>query len=146
MVESLEPRAATAGDLEAIHALLVAAGLPTDGVAESIEHFRVFDIGDGVVASAGVELHGECALLRSLVVAPELRGRGLAGRLVEGVIEHARALGSSAVYLLTTDADGYFAGCGFERIARQDAPGEIRDCQEFRELCPDSAILMQRDI
>ena len=146
MSESLQLRTAGSGDLEAIRSLLAAEGLPIEGVAESIEHFLVIDNGDGVVASAGIELHGNCALLRSVVVVPELRGRGLAGRLVERLVEHARALGSRAMYLLTIDADGYFVAHEFERIARERAPQEILDCQEFRHLCPDSAILMQRKI
>lgn len=146
MIESLKLRAATSGDLRGICALLAAESLPTEGVDEAIAHFRVFEDGDGVVAAAGVEPHGACALLRSLVVAPQLRGRGLAGRLVEAVLAEARAHGSSAVYLLTIDADRYFAGRGFEHVPRERAPKEIRECQEFRALCPDSAVLMRREI
>lgn len=146
MGTSLQLRAAGYGDLEAICSLLAAEGLPTEGVAESIEHFLVFDDGDGVVAAAGIEVHGASALLRSVVVTPELRGHGLAGRLVERMAEHARALGACAMYLLTIDADDYFANHEFERIPRKHAPGEILGCREFRELCPDTAVLMQRDV
>lgn len=146
MIESLQLRTATSDDLGTICMLLAAEGLPTDGVAEAIEHFLVFEDGDAVVAAAGAELHGVSALLRSVVVAPGHRGRGLAGRLVTAMIEHARALGSTAVYLLTTDADGYFRDHGFERVSRDTAPAEILACQEFRELCPDTAILMRREI
>ena len=144
MSESLELRAASSEDLPAIRALLSAEQLPTAGVEAAIAHFRVFADGGGIVASAGVEPYGACVLLRSLVVAPELRGRGLAGQLVEAVLGQARTLGASSVYLLTTDAADYFAGRGFERVAREQAPSEIRECQEFRELCPDSAVLMRR--
>lgn len=146
MGESLQLRAAGFGDLEPICSLLAAEGLPTEGVAESIEHFLVFDNGDGVVAAAGIEVHGASALLRSVVVAPELRGRGLAGRLVDRMAENARALGVSAMYLLTIDADGFFANHDFERLPRKHAPGEILGCREFRELCPDTAVLMQRNV
>ena len=123
-------------------ALLAAEGLPDGGIAEGITHFLVLDDGQGVVAAAGIEPHGAAALLRSVVVAPACRGRGLARRLTERMLERARELGLGSLYLLTTDADAYFAGLGFTSVSRDQAPEEIRRCQQFTELCPDTAVLM----
>ncbi len=97
-----------------------------------------------MVAAAGIECHGEAALLRSVVVAPACRGRGLARRLTERMAERARALGHDALYLLTMDADGYFEGLGFAAVSRDEAPEGIRGCRQFVEQCPDSAVLMRR--
>ena len=143
MAEHLQLRAATAFDVPAMEALLAAEGLPTGGVAEGIAHFQVLDNGEGVIAAAGIEPHGDNALLRSVVVAPQHRGRGLARRLTEGMAQHAREQGHEAVYLLTMDADGYFADLGFARIDRDDAPETIRSSEQFREQCPDTAVLMR---
>ena len=125
-------------------ALLAAEGLPQGGVAEGITHFHVLDDGHGVIATAGIEAHGSSALLRSVVVAPANRSRGLARRLIVRMLQHVRELGHDSLYLLTMDADEYFAGLGFIRLSRDDAPEEIRRCQQYREQCPDSAVLMRK--
>jgi amino-acid N-acetyltransferase len=143
MAEHPQLRAATAADLPAMEALLAAEGLPTEGVAENIMHFQVMDHGNGVIAIAGIEPHGASALLRSVVVAPEHRDRGLARRLTEGMVRHARALGHDSLYLLTTDADRYFGGLGFTPIERDQAPDPIRNSRQYREQCPDTAVLMR---
>lgn len=127
-------------------ALLAAEGLPEGGIAEGITHFVVLDDGQGVIAAAGIEPHGASGLLRSVVVAPACRGRGLARRLTECMLERARALGLASLYLLTTDADAYFAGLGFAPVTRDEAPEEIQHCQQFTELCPDTAVLMRKAV
>ncbi len=136
-------RVASSDDLPAMVALLAAEDLPEGGVAEGITHFHVIEDGHGVVATAGIELYGRSALLRSVVVAPAHRGRGLARRLTEHAVQHAGRLGHDALYLLTMDAEEYFAGLGFTRVPRDEAPEEIRSCRQYREQCPDSAVLMR---
>ena len=145
MGEEPQLRTATRDDLPAMVALLAAEGLPEGGVAEGITHFQVLDDGDDVIAIAGIETHGASALLRSVTVAPSHRGRGLARRLTEHMVQNARALGHESLYLLTMDADAYFAGLGFTRVSRADAPREIRACRQYHEQCPDSAVLMRLD-
>ena len=142
MSEPVNLRHATADDVPGIVALLEPAGLPGVGVAECIEHFYVLEAADGIVAAAGLEPHGRVGLLRSVVVAPSHRGRGLAKRLCDRIAQHARDLEHRSMYLLTMDADDYFSRHGFMRLAREEAPDEIRASREFSELCPDSAILM----
>ncbi len=144
--ERLHLRAATTDDLPAMVALLAAEGLPQGGIAEGITHFHVLDDGHGVIATAGIEPHGSSALLRSVVVAPIHRGRGFARRLTERMLQHARELGHDSLYLLTMDANEYFAGLGFTRVSRDEAPEEIRSCQQYREQCPDSAVLMHKAV
>jgi N-acetylglutamate synthase-like GNAT family acetyltransferase len=146
MGEQLHLRAATKDDLPAMLAMLAAEGLPEGGIAEGITHFQVFDDGRGIVAAAGIEPHGASALLRSVVVAPACRGRGLARRLTERMLERARELELGALYLLTMDADEYFAGLGFTPVPRDDAPEEIQRCQQYREQCPDTAVLMRKAV
>jgi len=146
MGDNLRLRAATAGDEQTLAALLTAEGLPAAELAQRSTHFQVIDDGQAVVAAAGIESHGAAALLRSVVVAPAHRDRGLARRLTEHMAKHARGLGHESLYLLTMDADGYFAGLGFTATAREDAPEEIRQCRQFREQCPDSAVLMRRTL
>lgn len=146
MSENLRLRAATAGDERAVAALLAAEGLPAAGSGEISTYFQVIDDGQDVVAAAGIESHGTEALLRSVVVAPAHRDRGLARRLTERMVGEARNRGHRALYLLTMDADGYFARLGFTTVAREAAPESIRESEQFREQCPDAAVLMCREL
>jgi N-acetylglutamate synthase-like GNAT family acetyltransferase len=146
MSDGLTLRAANKDDQAAIEALLAAEGLPPIGSDEGITHFQVLAGTSGIVAAAGLEPCGSSALLRSVVVAPACRGRGLARRLTEQLVARASALGMDALYLLTMDADAYFAGLGFARVPREQAPEEIQHTHQFREQCPDSAVLMRKGL
>ncbi|MDX1432170.1 MAG: hypothetical protein R3286_06940, partial [Gammaproteobacteria bacterium] len=67
MAATTVPRPASAPDLPAILALLAAAGLPTEGVADGLDGFCVVDLEGDVIAAGGVEAHGRAGLLRSVV-------------------------------------------------------------------------------
>jgi amino-acid N-acetyltransferase len=135
-------RPADASDRAAVERLLVLAELPVAGVAESFGDFFVAEIPGGVVGVAGLEIHGDDGILRSVAVPAAERGRGIGALLTERVLEHARRSGLRRVYLLTTPAEADFARHGVVRIAREDVPAQVRDSIEFREACPASAIAM----
>jgi N-acetylglutamate synthase-like GNAT family acetyltransferase len=146
MGEQLRLRAASGDDLPAVAALLAAEGLPAFDPAEGNTHFQVLDDGRAIVATAAIESHGSAALLRSVVVAPERRGQGLARRLTEHMAALAAERGHGALYLLTMDAADYFAALGFKAMPREEAPEEIRGTEQYRRQCPDSAVLMCKPI
>lgn len=135
-------RAARPGDLEAVRALLDAAGLPLAGVPEHLGGFVVAEDAGRLVGVAGLEAHGRDGLLRSVAVAPAFRGRGVAARLVSEVVEAARARGLVGLSLLTTTAEGYFLRFGFERLPRAGAPPTLSASREFQDACPASAALL----
>lgn len=85
---------------------------------------------------------GGDALLRSVVVNPDIRGTGLGEQLTRQVLDEARTHGVRAVYLLTTTAESYFPRFGFERIEWERVPARVRESREFRGACPASAIAM----
>jgi len=95
---------------------------------------------------AGLEIHGEDGLLRSVAVDTEYRGQGLAASLVEAAIERAKRVQLRAVYLLTTTARDYFARHGFADCPRKEAPAAIRESWEFRTGCPSTAAFMKRAV
>ena len=137
-------RPAVATDQAAVEALLRAADLPVDGVADQFEDGYVVSEGDGIVVGAGgLEVYGAYGLLRSIVVAPEWRGRGVAEALVKDRLEWGAARGLRAVYLLTTTAAHYFAKRGFSAVDRSSIPGAIRRSTEFSDICPSTAIAME---
>jgi len=137
-------RAARDDDLDAIIELLKDCGLPSDDVLESPIDFVVAVDGGQLAAVVGLERYAEVALLRSVAVAANARGRALARRLCADLLADADAAGCRAVYLLTLDAADFFAPLGFAAVARDTVPQAIRDSAEFSQLCPERALLMCR--
>jgi amino-acid N-acetyltransferase len=142
----LLPEPARGFDLAPALELLQRCDLPEKGVAEAFGHyFAVHDDGQ-LVALAGLEIHGEDGLLRSVAVDPGYREQGLAAALVEAAMERAQRLKLRAVYLLTTGARDYFAGCGFADVPRAEAPEAIRESWEFSTGCPTTSAFMRRKV
>jgi len=129
-----------------VEALLRAAGLPVDGVADHFASFFVAAHDRGLVAAVGLEVYGEHALLRSLVVAAEARGSGLGSTLTKRAIDEARSRGVRTAFLLTTTAEDFFPRFGFQRTARADVPMDVQNSREFQGACPASAIAMRREL
>ena len=140
-------RTAQPTDESAIAALLTASSLPLDGVHDALSHFVVAEHEGSIVGVAGIEPCGsgnEHALLRSVAVANSWRSRGLGRALVTRAIAESEARGTTALFLLTTTADGYFPAFGFTVTTRDAVPADIRATAEFREACPASATVMVR--
>ncbi|AFT84992.1 arsenic resistance N-acetyltransferase ArsN2 [Paraburkholderia phenoliruptrix] len=135
-------RSAVATDLAAIEALLKANELPTAGVAEHLSHFVVAVGPSGTIACGGVEYYAEFALMRSIVVARDARGRGLGDTIIAHLLAACRTRAVRSVALLTTTAEHYFAGQGFAPVARNEVPPPLLASSQFRGVCPASAITM----
>jgi protein-tyrosine-phosphatase/N-acetylglutamate synthase-like GNAT family acetyltransferase len=135
-------RPATAGDLAAAEALLARCGLPVAGLADQFPAGYVVADDGSMVGLAGLEVHGEHGLLRSVAVDPGARDRGLGRALVEDRLAHARALGLASVFLLTTTAPRFFAGLGFAPCERDHAPAALQATPEFAGVCPSTAACM----
>lgn len=101
---------------------------------------------DALIAVVGLEALGNNGLLRSLAVARDQRGRGLASALTRHVEQQATAQGMHALYLLTTTAAGFFRQRGYLECAREDVPTAMRASSQFSVLCPASAILLKKPI
>ena len=131
---------------DAVKALLESADLPSADLPEDLEHF----VGCGNPASpdgvVGLEIFGDLALLRSLVVSTSNRGAGLGKRLVTIAEEYAREKEVKTIYLLTETAERFFESLGYRSADRESAPASIRSTQEFSALCPDSAAFMVKEL
>jgi amino-acid N-acetyltransferase len=142
-------RDATNADWPQVRLLLSAAALPTEDLtADSLANFLVAEE-DGASQLCGFigleELTG-LGLVRSLVVSETFRGRGIASDLLGQVERRARTMGMTELWLLTIDADGFFAARGFAVEQREDAPDAIRNTEEFKSLCPGDAVLMRKSL
>jgi amino-acid N-acetyltransferase len=139
-------RAAQESDFDGIASLLESSKLPVDGVQDCIFDFIVAEQDGKLVGSVAVERCGDFGLLRSAAVSESLRGQKLGATLVERALENAKEDGIDDVYLLTTTAEEYFPRFGFTRIARDEAPAELRAHEQFTSLCPDSAVVMRKTL
>ena len=147
-MEDLRFSPATGADLGALQRLLGQCELPAEDLTPA--HLAGFILGredDRLVGSVGLEpLGGDVALLRSLAVAPDRRGRGLGRALWERAQELARARGFARLYLLTTTAEALFAAWGFRRLQREQAPRAVQTTSQFSAMCPTSAAVMVLDL
>lgn len=87
--------------------------------------------GDAVVGTAGLERHGDAAILRGVEVAEELRGAGLGLALTAERLVAARGDGVEVVYLLTTTAPMFFLRFGFRPFPREGVPLAIAASEQF---------------
>jgi amino-acid N-acetyltransferase len=134
--------AATAADLDALAFRLSQATLPVAGFAEHLASTLVARADGDIVGGVALELYGEEALLRSLVVSPTERGAGLGERLTTAALELARARGARRVWLLTTTAERFFPRFGFRVVERSALPAVLGASAELRGACPASAVAM----
>ena len=142
------PRLASDADQAGIRALLEASGLPTADLATSRPEFVVACQDGRVIGTGALQRCGTSgtALLRSVAVAADTRGRGLGRSIVRELERIARSAGISQLILLTEDARAFFAALGYRVIERQAAPQEVQQSAEFRSLCPASCVCLAKGL
>jgi N-acetylglutamate synthase-like GNAT family acetyltransferase len=142
----IEITAARLDDGPAIAALLREAGLPHEDIDPHIGYFLVArEAGGALVGAIGAEVHAPDALLRSLIVAPSQRAKGLGGELVRRLEAAAAAWGVQRWWLLTTTAESFFGVHGFVVADRAGAPAGIRGTRQFSGGCSAGAVCLTRE-
>jgi len=138
---------AAPGDETRVKELLAACGLPYEDIAPlHLQHFLVLRDGPRLAGVIGLEVLGKCALLRSLAVPASQRGKGIGSQLTRQVETYALSQQIETLYLLTTTAEGFFAGRGYRRAEREAVPAPIQETAEFRSLCPSTAVCMVKHL
>lgn len=142
---TLTIRPATPADLNAAIELLRGAGLPVEDL--SSERVALIAGKDEIIQGViGLEVYGDVGLLRSLVVSSDARGAGIGPALVTALETVCLTEGVGELWLLTIDADVFFAKLGYMTKDRSDAPDAIRSTDEFSALCPGDAVLMCKNL
>jgi len=139
---------ASSDDLTDILDLLTEVQLPHDGVAEHISGFFVArDESSRIVATIGLERHGNIALLRSAAAAPQYQHCGLGSRLTTHLLDHATNEGIERVVLLTTTAKDFFERrFGFCETSRGTFENDLADSSEWNLPRCSSAVCMSLDL
>jgi len=141
---SIEP--ASQRDYGDVVALLETATLPAEDLEpDSMADFLAARNEAGeLIGAICAERFGRTALLRSLVVAPGFRSRGVGGQLLDELEGRCRASGITDLFLLTTSARAFFTGRNYWAIERDAVPAALRATAEFTRLCPDTAVCMTK--
>jgi len=139
---------ASPDDLRDILDLLSQVQLPHDGVAENVSGFLVArDESSRLIATIGLERHGNTALLRSAAVAREYQGCGIGSRLTENLLELAKNDGVERIVLLTSTASEFFARrFGFCEASRAVFDEKLAGSSEWNLPRCSSAICMSLDL
>ena len=100
--------------------------------------------GRDLLGCIGLEIHGEAGLLRSFVVAPAARRRGIGAVLNQAAIALARSFSVRDLYVLTTTVRERALRDGFVDVPREEVPEAIRAGPQFQGLCSATAACMRR--
>jgi amino-acid N-acetyltransferase len=137
----------TPEDLTNVRARLLSEGLPVEDLGRAPIAFFVARTATGAaVGWGGLEIYGQDALLRSVVVNPVLRSLGAGRAIVEALVGEARARGLERLWLLTQSAQAFFEKLGFEPVSRASAPALIASSEEFDVLSEEDATCMTKAI
>ena len=139
----MEFESAVPDDEPQVRQLLAGCELPDEDITAShLQHFLVVRHEKNLAGVIGLELLGQCALLRSLAVEAHVRGQGIASQLVKKVEAYARSNKVEYLYLLTTTAAGFFEKHGYCTTDRNNVPIVLKETAEFKSICPSTAICM----
>ena len=126
--------------------LLKSQKLPVEDLPVVLTDFYAAFESNELVGVIGIERYSQHGLLRSMVVHPDYRNKGIAEALVSHLEQQARVSGITEMYLLTETADKYFARKGYTAINRNAVPDELKASSEFSHVCPVSAVVMKKQL
>jgi amino-acid N-acetyltransferase len=133
--------------LEKLQQFLQSNKLPYQDIDSSIStkgrmFLGYYDDAGELIGSGGLELYGDAALLRSLAVKENQRGKDLGKKIVDDLVSQARKANIANIFLLTETAKDFFLKKGFNLIDRNEVPENVRASSEFSHVCPASAVCM----
>lgn len=137
-------RQASTADILGIKQILSRVNLSTD-VEDYIENFMVMEMDGSIVATAGLEIYEDVAVLRSVAVAPEYQNQRLGDGVVRAMINFADRRNIRRLYLFTNTAESFFKKIGFRFIPRENVDERCKSSKQFF-MCPASSQAMKLDI
>ena len=146
-------RKATFSDIPGILSLIqpfveqdIILGKTREDIVERIRDYFVYEEEGRIMGCCalypGWDSLGE---IRTTVVSPDRKGRGIGRKLVEACIKDARELGIPKLFVLTYEVE-FFRKMGFEVVDMHSLPQKIfRDCIMCKHFpdCDETAMVME---
>lgn len=130
-----------------VYRLLRLNDLPYLDIRIEMSLFNIYhDDANSVVGVGGLEFYGDYALMRSVVVDANYRQLSYGSKIVNDLLEKAKARNVKDLFLLTETAREFFLKHGFRDLPRDKVPLEIQASSEFSTVCPLSAAVMARSV
>ena len=136
-------RPAVPADISRIDELLTHASLPVDGLHIEDALVAVDEETNTLSGVVALERFGDVTMLRSLVIDPDRRRRGVGRSLVVAALEVARWSGASEVHLFTEDAQAFFSKFGFEAVSGKVTRAAVPDSPLVTGTCCSTATAMR---
>ena len=133
----------TQAAFETFRNLIASADLPTQDLDFEKQILLGYYDNDTLMATGGLEVFGNDAILRSLTVKLGSRNKSLGSTIVDDLLAKAKDNEVATIYLLTENANGFFKKKGFVEVNREDAPDTVKTSQEFSVICGESAVCMK---
>ena len=105
--------------------------------------FLIYHSDKRIMGCGGIEEYGHNALLRSIAVDLQERGKKIGQRIVADLIAEAKNKKIESLFLLTETARPFFLKLGFKDVPRDEAPDALKQSSEFSHVCPMSAACMK---
>tara|TARA_R110002012_G_scaffold139040_2_gene296132 strand:+ start:27358 stop:27831 length:474 start_codon:yes stop_codon:yes gene_type:complete len=142
---SIQFRLIKPSELAVATALLEQASLVVSDISEKVKLFGLFS-DNSLLALAGLEVFENEALLRSVCVPAQEKGKGYGQQIIRTLENDAARNGITDLYLLTTTASKFFERIGYKVADRNTASDAIKNTSEFSDLCPSTAVFMHKTL
>ena len=135
------------GEEQSIKELVLRCDLNADHLTTNeLRNFILARKGGRIVGAVGLEITGNSGVVRSLCVMKNHRSQGIGKKLAVYIEKYAKSRGIEALYLLTLTAKDFFSKMGYSQINRNSVPKGIKKIPEFKNLCPDTAVCMLKQL
>jgi UDP-N-acetylmuramate: L-alanyl-gamma-D-glutamyl-meso-diaminopimelate ligase len=134
-------------DMAAVRRVLTVTSLEEPARDEQHGSFFVLRNEDGIVGCVSLEVLGDDAILRALVVDSRFRGAGYGWMLADMAVSQARWRGVRRIYLLTDTASDFFAAkFGFRVVDRSTLSKQVAASETFTQPVGAQQVAMRLDL
>jgi len=134
-------------DMAAVRRMLTVTSLEEPARDEQHGSFFVLRNEDGTVGCVSLEVLGDDAILRALVVDSKFRGAGYGWMLADMAVSQARWRGVRRIYLLTDTASDFFAAkFGFRVVDRSTLSKQVAASETFTQPAGAQQVAMRLDL
>ncbi|MBX9880327.1 MAG: GNAT family N-acetyltransferase [Candidatus Obscuribacterales bacterium] len=119
-------RSAIFSDSKAMAELLSESKMQNQIILSKNSEYWVYYDGETLVAMVGNEYVDSLALIKSLVVRGEMRGKGIAKDLLQKAIKEALEKKCTNIYAITSTAPEFFEKFGFTEVPQNEAREKLK--------------------